>query len=84
MDAIRRNGLVCALLMACTALASCNDEAPTGVNGTRAAPAMSTGVGFGSGNRTGDDSVTVQNTQAADSTESTAAERTGVGFGSGN
>jgi hypothetical protein len=84
MNAIRRNGLLCALLVACAALASCTDDAPTGVKGTSAAPAMSNGVGFGSGNRSGGDSATVQNTQAADSTESTAEERTGVGFGSGN
>jgi hypothetical protein len=84
MNAIRRKGLVCALLAACAALASCTEEAPTVVNGTRAAPSMSNGVGFGSGNRSGGDSITVQNTQAADSTESTAVERTGVGFGSGN
>jgi hypothetical protein len=84
MTAIRRHGLVYVLLVACAALASCTDEAPTGVNGTRAAPAMSTGVGFGSGNRSGGDSATAQNTEAADSTESTADERTGVGFGSGN
>ena len=83
MNAIRRHGLVCALLVACAALASCTDEAPTGVNGTRAVPA-SNGVGFGSGNRSGGDSVTIQNTEAADSTESTADEGTGVGFGSGN
>lgn len=84
MDAIRPRGFMCMLLLACAALASCTGEAPTEADGARAVPSLDNGVGFGSGNFSDSDSVTVQNTEAADSTESTAEERTGVGFGSGN
>lgn len=77
---------LCRILAAATILATAAcSESPTGARNPAMRPSFDTGFGFGSGNRTQNDSTaTTEAVTSADATASTTTCASGFGFGSGN